>query len=551
MARLDRLSTAKIVAQVGATLGREFSHELITAVSPQDEQGVQTDLRHLVEAGILFQRGEVPSANYRFKHALIQDAAYSSLLKSTRQQYHRRAAKVLLESFQTEAESEPEIIAHHLSEAGDIVDSLPYWLSAGQRALHRSANHEATGHLTHGLELLKSLPAGPERDQHELLLLIGLGPALLATRGFGDSLVGETYSRARELCGQAQESLQHFFVLWGLFAFYVLRAELDTSEDLCHQMMAFARRADKAEYWLMAHICLGANQFFQAKHEAALKNSIAAFGYYNSDEHGGLAVTYGQDSGVVSLTYIGLSLLFLGFHDQSLDAMERSIALGEQVGFMFTLHQARVYKALVHVYARDWAKSLPQAELNAEKAVEQVFPLWLSHSLMNSGICLANLGEVGLGIEKLEQGIALWESTGAVLALSSFKAYLAELYGAAGRVEEGLAMMPAQFEHIEKSGERFMEADLYRIQGELLARKAEPDIKGAEASFRKGLDVARSQSTKLLEIRLALSLSRLLETEHREVEIRDLLAPIYAWFTEGFETPDLIAARELLNRTKA
>ena len=551
MARLDRLYTAKTVAQVGATLGREFSYELIAAVALERHATIQIDLRHLVDAGILFQLGEVPHANYRFKHALIQDAAYNSLLKATRQQYHRQAARVMVESFKTEAQSDPETVAHHLTEAGQIAESLPYWGSAGQRALHRSANVEAIAHLTHGLELLKLISDGPDRDQHELSLLTALGAALLATRGFGDSQVGKTYNRARELCGHAQESLQHFFVLWGLFAFYILRAELDTSEDLCNQMLAFAQKGNEPEYWLMAHICLGANQFFQGNFVAALQNATAAHSYYNANDHGGLAAVYGQDSGVVSLTYIGLSQLILGFRDQSLESMTKSIALGERVGFMFTLLQARVYTALVHLYTREWSTSLSQALRHTEQAAEQVFPLWLSHSLMNTGICKANLGDLGVGIETLTQGIALWERTGATLAVSSFRAYLAELYGAEGRAQDGLAILPDQFEHIQRSGERFMEADLYRIQGELLLQLSEPDIKGAEASFRSGLEVARSQSAKLLELRVALSLCRMLDSEHRQTEIIALLEPLYGWFTEGFDTPDLVAAREMLNRVSA
>lgn len=301
----------------------------------------------------------------------------------------------------------------------------------------------------------------------------------------------------------------------------------------------------------MAHICLGANQFFQGKFETALQNARAAFGYYNIEEHSGLTALYGQDSGVVSLTYIGLSLLFLGYRDQSIETMYRSIALGEQVGFMFTLLQARVYTSLVHLYTREWSTSLPQAQRHAAQSAEHVFPLWLSHSLMNSGVCRAHLGELDVGIEELKQGITLWERTGAALALSSFKAYLAELYGAAGLVSEGLAMLPAQFDHIRSSGERFMEADLYRIQGELLLRQSDPDAMGAEVSFRKGLDVARGQFSKLLELRLALRLCVLLEAEHRQPEIIALLEPIYGWFTEGLNTPDLAVAREMLNRYRS
>ncbi len=546
MARLDRLSTVKTVAQVGATLGREFSYDLIRSVTSQDDRLLQSDLAHLVSAEILYQRGEAAGATYTFKHALIQDAAYNSLLKTTRQQYHSQTANALLERFPHQAEAGPEIVAHHLTEAGQVAESLPYWMAAGQRAVQRSANLEAIAHLNRGLELLKVLPQSADRDQHELLLLTALGPALLATRGFGDELVGETYSRARALCGQSEETPQHFFVLWGLFAFYILRCDLATSEDLCYQMIRFAEKEGKSEYWLMARICLGANQFFQGDFQGALENARAAHGHYDQEEHRPLAGIYGQDSGVVSLTYVGLAQLYLGYPEQSVEMMKQAVALGEQVGFMFTLIQARVYRALVHMYRREWAEALSQAQPIIAQATEQVFPLWVAHSLMDAGLCQAKLGKIDEGTDLLSQGLGLWNQTGALLARSSFEGFLAELYGDAGRAEEALATLPKLFEHIEKSGERFMEADLYRIRGELLLKLPKPDPSGAEADFRKGIDVARGQAAKLLELRVALSLGSLLISLRRSEEARNLIEPICGRFTEGYDTPDLILAKSML-----
>jgi predicted ATPase len=257
MARLDRLAPVKEVAQIGATLGREFSYELLQAVSPVDEARLQQALGKLVEAEVLYQRGLPPQARYVFKHALIQDAAYQSLLKSTRQQYHQKIAQVLEERFPETTETQPELLAHHYTEAGLIIQAIPYWERAGRRAIERSANLEAINHFTRGLALLKTLPDTPERTRQELTLQIALGVPLQATRGFAAPEVERAYARARELCQQMGETSQLTPVLRGLWEFYELRAELQTACELGEHLHTLAQRVQDPALLLVAHDVLG------------------------------------------------------------------------------------------------------------------------------------------------------------------------------------------------------------------------------------------------------------------------------------------------------
>jgi predicted ATPase len=257
IARLDRLSTVREVVQLGATLGREFTYELLQTVSPLDEATLQRELALLVEAELLYQRGMPPQARYIFKHALIQDVAYQSLLKSKRQQYHQQIAQVLEERFTETRETQPELLAHHYTEAGLKEQAIPYWQKAGQRAIERSANAEAIGHLTRGLELLKTLPDTPERAQHELTLQLALGASFLMTKGHAASEVARAYTRARELCQQVGDTSQLFPVLRGLWSFYIARPELRTTRELGEQLLSLAQRVQDPPLFVVAHYALG------------------------------------------------------------------------------------------------------------------------------------------------------------------------------------------------------------------------------------------------------------------------------------------------------
>src|SRR5262249_50804748 len=296
MARLDRLATVKGLAQLGATLGREFSYALLQAVSPWDEETLQRGLHQLVEAEFLYQRGLPPQATYLFKHALIQDAAYQSLLRSTRQQYHQHIAQVLEAQFPETVATQPELLAQHYTAAGLATQAIPYWQQAGQRAVERSANLEAVAHLTKGLELLATLPDTPERAQQELVVQITLGPALLVTKGNAAPEVLQAYTRARELCQQVGESTQLFPVLWGLWNFYLPGVELQAAGELGEHLLPRAQHVDDPALLLEAHRALGSTCNYLGEFAAAQAHFEQEIALYNRQRHGTHAFHYGQDS---------------------------------------------------------------------------------------------------------------------------------------------------------------------------------------------------------------------------------------------------------------
>jgi predicted ATPase len=318
IARLDRLAAVKVVAQLGAALGRQFSYSLLQAVSPLDEMTLQHGLQQLADAELLYRRGVPPQATYLFKHALIQDAAYQSLLKSTRQQYHQRIAQVLEAQFPETAKTQPELLAHHYTEAGLWMQAIPFWQRAGQHAIERSANVEAISHLTKGLELLKGLPDTPDHAQQELILQTTLGVPLAATTGFAAPEVERVYARARELCRQVGETPQLFPVLAGLWWFYLVRGEMQTARELGEQLLALNQRA---------HDLLGIALFFVGELAAALVHLEQGFALYDPQKHRSHAFRATQDPGAACLTYAALVLWLLGYPDRALQRSQQAVTL--------------------------------------------------------------------------------------------------------------------------------------------------------------------------------------------------------------------------------
>jgi predicted ATPase len=546
MARLDRLVTAKVVAQYAAVIGRQFAYELLHAVSQVDEVKLQHALGRLVEAEIVYQRGVPPRATYTFKHALIQDAAYQSLLKSTRQQYHERTAQVLEAQFAETVEAQPELLAHHYTEAGFVAQAIPYWQRAGERASERSAHLEAISHLTRGLEVLKSLPEYPERAQQELLFLIALGVPLTATQGFGAPEAGRVYARARALCQQLGDTPQLFLVLRGLYAFHLLRAELQTARDLGEQFLNLAQRQHDTPYLVMAHQTLGTVLFWLgelAPARAQLEQGIAR---YQPQQHGAVAFTYGLDHGVGSHCYAAWVLWSLGYPDQALQRSHAALTLARDGAHPYTLALALNWTATLRMLLRQGQATQEWAEATISHTSEHGFALYLAFSTTLRGWALARQGQGGEGIGQIHHGLAAYRATGAVLAQPWHLALLAEAYQHAGQTEAGLAALAEALTTVHNTGERVYEAELYRLQGELLLTLASEPHAEAEACFQQALDVARSQEAKALELRAAMSLSRLWQQQGKRQEAHDLLAPIYGWFTEGFDTADLQEAQVLL-----
>jgi predicted ATPase len=550
MARLDRLVTAKAVAQYAAVIGRQFPYDLLHAVSHLDEAMLQHELGRLVEAEIVFQRGLPPQATYTFKHALIQEAAYQSLLKSTRQQYHQRIAQVLEARFPALCATQPELLAHHYTEAGLRAQALPYWQRAGERALQRSANLEAISHLTRGLEVLASLPEYPEGAQQELMCLIPLGVSLTATQGFGAPEAGRVYARARALCQQLGDTSQLFQVLRGLQVFHLLRAELQTARDLGEQLLSLARRQQDPLYLMMAHQVLGGVLFWLgelAPAHAELEQGIAR---YQPQQHRAMAASYGVDNGVVGYCYAAWVLWSLGYPDQAVQRSRVALTLAQEGAHPYSLAFALNWAATLQMLLRQGQATQEWAEATISQTSEHGFPLYLAFSTVLRGWALARQGQRAEGIGHIHQGLAAYRATGAALAQPWHLALLAEAYQHARQTEEGLAALAEALTAVHNTGERVYEAELYRLQGALRLAQSPDYAAEAEACFHRALDVARAQQAKSWELRATMSLSRLWQQQGKRAEGYERLAPIYGWFTEGLDTADLRDAKTLLEELR-
>ncbi len=546
MARLDRLAAVKAMAQLGATLGREFSHELLQAVSPWDEGTLQRGLHQLVAAEFLYQQGLPPQATYRFKHVLIQEAANQSLLRSTRQRHHQRIAQVLEARFPELCETQPELLAHHYTEAGVIALAIPYWQQAGQRASERSAHVEAIAHLTRGLEVLNTLPDTPERTQQELVLQTTLGPALIATKGWAAPEVGKVYARAQELCQQVGETPQIFPTLFGLCYFHLLRAEFHRARELAEQLLRMAQHQQDQTFLLLAHHVLAGPLFHLGELTLCRTHLEQGMALYDAQQHHTLAFRYGIDLGVFFLSYAARPLWLLGFPDQARTSIREALTLARKLAHPFSLAYTLHWAATTHQLRREAPASQEQAEVSMAFSREQGFALWVPGGTVLQGWALTEQGQMEEGIAHMRQGMTVWQATGAEVDRPYYLALLAEVYGKAGWAEEGLHVLAEALAVVDTIEERYYEAELYRLQGELLLARSAEQHAEAETCFQQALAVARRQRAKSWELRAAMSLSRLWQCQGKRDEARELLAPVYGWFTEGFDTADLQEAKTLL-----
>jgi predicted ATPase/class 3 adenylate cyclase len=546
MARLDRLSTTRELAQLGAVLGREFAYDLLQAVASVDETTLQQELTRLVEAELIYQRGLPPRSWYIFKHALIQDTAYQSLLRSTRQQYHQRIAHVLAAQFPEIAETQPELVAHHYTEAGLSEQAIGYWQRAGQQASERSANREAVNHLTKGLEVLKTLPETRERLQQELLLLTTIGPPLMAIEGQGAPAVERLYTWARALCRQVGETPQSFPALWGSWRLYFMRGELRTARELGEQLLSLAQRFQDTTLLLVAHQALGGTLMYLGEQASAYAHLEQGLALYDTHQHRPLAFRYGVDLGVWCLAYAAWSLWLLGFPEQALARSREAIALAQELTHPFSLAAALSYAALVHVDCREGQAAAEWTEATLVLSNEQGFPQYATLGMLCRGWVLAEQGQGEEGITVIRQAMAMRRAMRAEAGRPWFLTLLAEVYGRVGQPREGLPLLTEAIAIADRTDERWREADHHRLQGDFLLVCAGDQDAEAEVSFHKALDIARRQEAKSLELRTATSLARLWQQQGKQTEARELLAPIYDWFTEGFDTPDLQEAKALL-----
>jgi class 3 adenylate cyclase/predicted ATPase len=547
MARLDRLMTGKVIAQLGAAIGRQFAYDLLQAVSQLDAVTLQRELGRLVEAEIVYQRGVPPQATYVFKHALIQDAAYASLLKSTRQHYHQRIAQVLEALFSETAEAQPELLAHHYTEGGLTEQAVHYWYHAGQSAVQRSAHVEAIAHLRQGLALLQTLLETPERLQHEVDLLIALGASLLATKGYAAPEVGQTYTRARQLCEHLEDPYQLFPVLRGLWNYYHVRAELQTAQALGEQLLSLVQQAQDSAMLVAAHRALGVTLYHRGEVVSAHTHFTQGIALYDAQQHRAAAFLYGDDAGVICHSYSAWTLWYLGYPDQGLVRSHEALTLAQQSAHPFSLGFALSRAAMFPQLLLEVQAARERAEATIVLATEQGFPYCMAQGSMLRGWTLAHQGQAQEGIEQIAQGLMNYRATGAEVMQPYFLALLADAHGTMEQPEAGLTALIEALTLTDTTGERWYEAELYRLKGELLLQQSVSNHTEAESCFHHAIAIAHNQSAKSWELRAATSLARLWHQQGKPNEARQVLGDVYGWFTEGFDTADLLEAKALLD----
>jgi predicted ATPase len=546
MARLDRLPNIRDVAQLGAVLGREFTYELVQAIASIEETTLQNGLDQLVAAELLYQRGRPPRAKYVFKHALVQDAAYQSLLKRTRQQHHGRIAEVLEERT---AETQPELLAHHYTEAGLAVPAVGCWRQAGERAVERSANAEAIVHFGKALQLVKELPETAERDRQELATQIALGPALMATKGWGAPEVERTYLRARELCRDVAEPSQLFTVLWGLWLFHHVSGQFRPAKNLAGEILALAERQSEPGLLLQAHHAAWTTDYFFGDLLSCRSHAEQGIALYNIEEHRAHASIYGgHDAGVCCRETMATALWLLGYPDQAVQKNHDALSLANELSHPFSLVIALQSSAEVHQHRREPRFTQERAEAVIAVCTEHdVAPEFLAVAAIRRGWAVAAEGRPEEGIAEILQGLTAVRATGAKRRQSYYLALLADVYGQTGKADRGLNTLAEAQELVEMIDERWWESELHRLKGKLLLSHPAQEMAEAEECFNRAIAIAQRQSAKSLELRAAMSLARLWRDQSQAAKARDLLTPIYGWFTEGFDTPDLKDAKALLD----
>ena len=542
MARLDRLGEGKEVAQLGATLGREFFYELLRSVSLQDEPRLREGLAQLVDADLLYQRGAPPEATYTFKHAMIQDTAYHSLLKRARQQFHARIAHVLEERFPERVESEPEMIARHYDEAGLVAPAIEHYRRAGGRAKQRSANEEAVAHLRRALELLESLPESPERNRQELEFQVAVGAPLSAARGQSHPEVEASFERARQLASQIGDVPELPRVLAGLAASFWIKGDLATSGKMAAEALEGAERTGKGLDLVGAHFAVGVPFYYAGESRRALEHLEQAISLSDRREHASLVHTRAQ-----ARIHAGWAHWSLGQSDRALAMTREALALVREDDHPFYVASVLTTAGFTHFLRREPEATRARVAEGIALGERLRLPFFLGLGRAYHGWAIALLREGREGVAEIEQGAAELAGIESWIGAPALSAMLAEGLWKLGRHADAQAAVQRGVAQARRTGQLFYDAELQRLRAEILFDERGSSGAGeAETLLRGALEIARGQEAKALELRVATSLGRLLATRGRRDDARALLAPVYDGFSEGFDTPDLKDTNALL-----
>ncbi len=528
-ARIDRLTAEeKELLQQLSVIGRQFPVSLVEQVVSQPEADLYRVLSSLQSKEFLYEQPAFPEVEYLFKHVLTQDVAYRTVLQEQRKGLHERTGQGIESLYTDSLDDHYSELATHYSRSGNTEKAIEYLYLAGEQASQRSANEEAASYLTEALALLKTLPDTPTRSQQELMLLVTLGSTLLLTKGWGAEEVKTVLTRAQELCHYLGETGPPN-IIFGLWVMYFSRAEYAQARAIGEQFRTLAHATQNSAYLLGACYTVGANLYQVGEPMRAREQLDHAISLYDRQQAHTLLALYPTDLGVEGRSMQAVVLWLLGYPEQGLQRSQEALSLAQELAHPFSLAFAMSSTALLHQFRRE-----RQAVQDRAEAV----------------IALAEQEHGGAGLSQLREGLAAWWATGAELWRSQFLAVLAEAYGKDEQVEEGLSTVAEALAFVERTEERYYEAELYRLQGELTlqADKRSPEAKGKEAAacFHKAIEVARSQQAKSWELRAATSLARLWQQQGKRAEVHELLAPVYEWFTEGFDTADLKDAKILL-----
>ena len=543
-ARLDRLDEAKGIAQIGAAIGREYSYDLIAAVSREIESKLRSALDRLVEAELVFRTATARGTVYTFRHALIQEVAYESMLRTRRSQLHMQIAEVLETTFPTTAETEPEVLARHYSIAKMIEPAIAYWRRAGEMSADASANIEAVSHYENALELLESMPESTARDQSELELRIALGGPLLMTRGHGAPEVGGTYSRARELCRKLGDSPQIVPALFGMWRFYIGRGDCTITRDLGRQLLDLGKSADDLPAIVLGHYGLGFAQFCYGDLKQARVQLEDGYKLYDRKMRDSLSFRLGQDPGVACLSYCALALWVLGYPDRAKRATRQALTLADDLSHPFSSAYALSVACQIYQHRREIDQLRKVSETAIGVSREQGFTVWIASPSIFRGWVRAQQDSAIEGAREALEGVHAIVDAGMEMRRPYYLALVADCYILADRLSEARAILDQALAIVAETDEHWSESELLRLTGEIEARA---DTAAAEATFQQALTIARRQDAKSWELRSATSLAQLWHGQGRSDDARSLLQPIYEWFTEGFDTPDLQVAKALLD----
>ena len=558
MARLDRLGPAREVAQIGAAIGREFAHALLAAVVRKPEAELVSAVDRLVAAGLLFRQGVPPHANYLFKHALVQDAAYGTLLREPRRALHARIAETLESQFVEIAESQPELLARHCTEAGLIEKAAGLWGKAGQRSLQRSALVEAIEHLTRALAQIAALPATPRLRREQIKLQVALIDPLLHIKGYAAPETKAAAERARVLIEQAEalaepleDPLLLFSVLYGFWVANLNAFNGDAMRELAAQFLALAEQQQTTAPRMIGHRLIGLSLLHTGDIAEGRAHLDQAITLYDPAEHRPLATRFGQDVRVAALSWRSLALWFLGYPKAALADAEHALKDAREIGQAATLMYALPWASFTQTFCGNYATASALADELVALADEKGSVLWKAYGMFNQGCVLALTVQAADAVQMITSGLTAHRSTGTTMWIPVYLSYLARAYAGLGQFDDAWRCMGKAMTTVVTTKETWFEAEANRIAGEIALKSLALDPEKAEAYFERALAVARKQQAKSWELRAAMSMARLWRDQGKRDDALGLLAPVYGWFTEGFDTLDLKEAMALLGELRA